>query len=61
MSRFSLLALAELPEILRHRVDVARRDLIGRSAADLVAVGLFGLFAELQLQRFEVRQNLAAP
>ncbi len=55
----TLLPFAQLPEILRHRIHITRRDPIRRSAPHLIATRLLSLFAKLQFERFEIRQHLA--
>ncbi len=58
-SIWRLLALAQLAEILRHGVDITRRDPVGGRAADLPFVPLLDLPAETNLERFQIRQHFA--
>lgn len=53
-----LLALTELPEVLRDRIRVSSRDPVGGRCANLAALLLFELPPQLDLHLFEVGQQL---
>src|SRR6266851_3453030 len=60
MNRGYLLSLAELAEVLGHRVGIAGRNTVAGAAPNLAGFSFAALAAQLHFERLELRQNLAA-